>query len=274
MTKWHNKSGKPLSSLEWLKIHHSAKLPERKLFVQSLIYNINPKRIIDLGCASGLWLDIFNEFLSKDCEFIGIDINKDSIVEAKKLSKKWDRKVSFLNIDIVNDSNLIPEGDLFLAFNLFCYIEDASSFINIINSKINNDGCFVIRQYDGATMRFGPMPYEDRNYIEDSLFNAVGDSKQFKHYDIDRIYNELINSSFDNKQIFFETFEKHSPFSDDFHQYYKGTIEWTINYINDTESKTLQQWYSNYHNQLGYYFLENYLVSVLSCESPANSQRS
>jgi hypothetical protein len=118
------------------------------------------------------------------------------------------------------------------------------------------------------------MSYEDRNYVEDSLFNAVGDSKQFRHYDIDRIYQEVINSSFSDKQIYFDTFEKHSPFTNDFHEYYKGTIEWTITYLNDIESKTLQKWYSNYHNQLGYYFLENYLVSILSCGISAKSQRS
>ena len=26
MSKWHNKIGKPLSSLEWLETHHNAKL--------------------------------------------------------------------------------------------------------------------------------------------------------------------------------------------------------------------------------------------------------
>lgn len=34
MSKWHNKIGKPLSSLEWLETHHNAKLIEREIFVQ------------------------------------------------------------------------------------------------------------------------------------------------------------------------------------------------------------------------------------------------
>ena len=34
MSKWHNKIGKPLSSLEWLETHHNAKLIERKGFAQ------------------------------------------------------------------------------------------------------------------------------------------------------------------------------------------------------------------------------------------------
>ena len=37
MSKWHNKIGKPLSSLEWLETHHNAKLIEREIFVQKIL---------------------------------------------------------------------------------------------------------------------------------------------------------------------------------------------------------------------------------------------
>ena len=105
-----------------------------------------------------------------------------------KEQKETLRTVLSLIIPANEDYKMPSANDV----GFFSYIEDANAFINIIKSKINNDGSFVIRQYDGATMRFGPMSYEDRNYIEDSLFNAVGDSKQFRHYDIDRIYEECL----------------------------------------------------------------------------------
>ena len=145
MSKWHNKIGKPLSSLEWLETHHNAKLIEREIFVQKILERIKPKKIIDLGCASGLWLDIFNKFLPAECEFVGIDINNDSINEAKKLSENWNRRIDFLNIDISKDFNKIPEGDLFLCFNMFPYIKDADLFIEQIKHKVVSNGLFVIR---------------------------------------------------------------------------------------------------------------------------------
>jgi len=67
-----NSSGKPLADANWLEIHHRAKLPERIKFAQKLA-TYNPKKIVDLGCASGLWLELLNQILPNDCEFIGID---------------------------------------------------------------------------------------------------------------------------------------------------------------------------------------------------------
>jgi hypothetical protein len=111
----------------------------------------------------------------------------------------------FLNIDISKDFNKIPEGDLFLCFNMFPYIKDADLFIEQIKHKVVSNGLFVIRQYDGGTMRFGPMSNEQRNYMNDSLFNSVGDSQQFRHYDLDRVYTAIENSSYTNKVKYFET---------------------------------------------------------------------
>jgi SAM-dependent methyltransferase len=274
MTKWHNQTGKPLSSLDWLKIHHKAKLMERETFAKNILNQIKPKRIIDLGCASGLWLDVFNRFADKDCEFIGIDIDNDSIIEAEKLSKNWNRKVSFLNIDIASQSSKIPSGDIILAFNMFSYINDIDTFLNQIKLKLTKNGVFVIRQYDGGMIRFGPMSSDNRNYMDDSLYTAVSDSEQFKHYDMDRVYTAITNSKFVNKNLYFEIFQKHSPFAEDFNNYFKATVKWTANYLNSEETKELNKWYTKFDNQPGYYFLENYLVSLLSCASTENSQRS
>ena len=118
------------------------------------------------------------------------------------------------------------------------------------------------------------MSSNNRNYMDESLFNAVSDSNQFRHYDLDRVYNTIQNSSFSNKIIYFETFQKHSPFSKEFNKYFKGTVEWTLSYLNNMETKTLEDWYKVYNNQSGYYFIENYLISLLSCDSSANSHKS
>lgn len=118
------------------------------------------------------------------------------------------------------------------------------------------------------------MSSDNRNYMDDSLYTAVSDSEQFKHYDMDRVYTAITNSNFVNKNLYFEIFQKHSPFAEDFNNYFKATVKWTANYLNSEETKELNKWYTKFDNQPGYYFLENYLVSLLSCASTENSQRS
>ena len=40
INNWRNKSGKPLSSLEWLSAHHKAKIDERIIFAKQVISKI------------------------------------------------------------------------------------------------------------------------------------------------------------------------------------------------------------------------------------------
>lgn len=78
MIKQENSSGKPLADTIWLENHHRAKLPERTAFAKRLV-ELHPKSIVDLGCASGLWLELLNQLLPEDCEFIGIDSDGEAL---------------------------------------------------------------------------------------------------------------------------------------------------------------------------------------------------
>lgn len=99
MISQENSTGRPLADAKWLENHHRAKLPERTAFAKKLA-KLNPKNIVDLGCATGLWLELLNDILPSDCEFIGIDSDKESLKLATERSKLWDRKVKFLHLDL------------------------------------------------------------------------------------------------------------------------------------------------------------------------------
>ena len=99
MVSQENSSGKPLADANWLEIHHRAKLPERSAFARRLA-NLHPKSIVDLGCASGLWLDLLNQYIPSDCAFIGIDSDKESINLAKHRSEFWNRESNFMQMDL------------------------------------------------------------------------------------------------------------------------------------------------------------------------------
>ena len=68
----HNPTGRPLSSTGWLDAHHLAKQPERRAFCRRLA-ELAPRSIVDLGCATGLWLHELDRVLPQDCHFTGLD---------------------------------------------------------------------------------------------------------------------------------------------------------------------------------------------------------
>ncbi len=78
MISYENSIGKPLANNNWLEIHHNAKIAERTNFAKK-IAKLKPKIIVDLGCASGLWLELLNKHVSEECEFIGIDTDETSL---------------------------------------------------------------------------------------------------------------------------------------------------------------------------------------------------
>lgn len=262
MNTQENSTGKPLADEEWLENHHLAKLNERTAFAER-ISKYPAKKIVDLGCATGLWLDLLNDFFPSECEFIGIDSDPKSLSIALEKSKSWKRKSSFLNLDLEKDVAQIPIADITLAFNIFPYIKDLNKFINIMHSK-NPTGILAIRQYDGASIRFGPMATSNRQKFESDLRIATENSKKFSHYDMDRTFNAINKSNYSSKNIGFELFERKSPFPKEFIPYYNGTLEWTIQHVSDSSAEYLEKWIKDDILLNNRYFFEVDLVAILS----------
>ena len=262
MISQENSIGKPLAGTKWLEIHHQAKLLERTNFAKKLA-NLKPKSVVDLGCASGLWLELLNQIFPIECEFIGIDSDKEALELAYERSKSWKRKVSFLQLDLEKDARLIPPSDLTLAFNIFPYIEDIDKFINILSLRIPK-GTLAIRQYDGAAIRFGPMKTSERQKMELDLRIATENSQKFCHYDLDRTFNSIRKSNYTYFDCGFELFERTSPFNEDFIPYYKETLDWTLQNLSELSAKNLEKWIAEDPNLLNRYFYEVDLVALLS----------
>ena len=262
MNTQENSTGKPLADANWLEIHHHAKLPERVAFAKRLAA-IRPKKIVDLGCASGLWLELLNQVLPNECEFIGIDSDKESLNLAINRSKTWKRKVSFLQLDLEKDVLQIPSSDLTLAFNIFPYIQDLDSFIKALSSR-EPRGTLAVRQYDGASIRFGPMPTSERQKMEVDLRIATENSQKFHHYDLDRTFDSLRKSAYEKSEYSFELFERTSPFTADFIPYYKEMLTWTCHHLSDVSAERLGKWIAEDPLMLNRYFYEVDLVALLS----------
>lgn len=262
MITQENSSGKPLANSSWLENHHYAKLPERTAFANRLVA-LKPKSIVDLGCATGLWFELLNELLPSDCEFIGIDSDAEALSIASNRSRNWKRKVSFRQLDIEKDALKIPPSDLTLAFNIFPYIQNLDEFIKILSQRIPR-GTLAIRQYDGASIRFGPMNTAIRQKIETDLRIATENSQKFHHYDLDRTFVALHNSLYEHTEYSFELFERTSPFGENFLPYYNQTLEWTLQQLSSISADKLQQWILEESQNANRYFYEVDLIVLLS----------
>ena len=258
MKTQENSSGKPLADAIWLENHHKAKLPERTAFAQKLA-NLHPKRIVDLGCASGLWFELLDKLIPSDCEFIGIDSDIEILKLANDRSKNWNRKTSFIQLEALS----IPPSDLTLAFNIFSYIQDLDRFINILANRIPR-GVLAVRQYDGASIRFGPMNTAVRQKMEVDLRIATENSKKFYHYDLDRTFSVLRGSRYNNMEYSFELFERTSPFDSEFLPYYNQTLEWTYQHLSEVSAESLKEWMSLDSQLNNKYFYEVDLIALLS----------
>lgn len=266
MSNWHNESGRPLSAIPWLEAHHAAKFIERTEFAKRVI-NKSPHRIVDLGCGPGIWLELFSQHVKPGCELFGIDADEGSISHAVNRSRTWTQETSFQCINIDTNPEEIPEADVYLAFNIFPYIKNINLLMETLRKKLRPNGVVVIRQYDGSLLRIGPMSPKDRSLIDTSLQSSVLGSSQFMHYDLDRVFEAISNSCFDDKEVEFEVFKRVSPYPDDFLKYFTNTIDWTLDHISDDAGIKLRNWYSKIkQNEFGIpsYFSEVDLVAWLS----------
>lgn len=204
-----------------------------------------------------------DQLLPTDCEFIGIDSDEELLDIARHRSNAWERKVSFLQLDIEHEASRIPPSDLTLAFNIFPYIHDLDSFICALSMR-SPRGALVVRQYDGASIRFGPMPTSKRQDIETELRISTESSQRFHHYDLDRTYNALRQSGYQRSCFEFELFERSSPFPIDFMSYYNGTLLWTCQFLSEKTAQFLREWMDNQPPMQNRYFYEVDLVAILS----------
>jgi len=226
MSNWYNEIGKPLSSPDWLEVHHKAKLPERSLFVQRILAKA-PRTIVDIGCGTGLWLDLINNNDKSDAYYIGFDSDPHSLEIAASKAMSWNRRWDYSLKDLGSENFKCPEADLIIAFNVFPYLDNANALLTSLRKALRPGGLLVIRQYDGALLRFGPLDQRKRSSIENSLQSSLLASQKFSHFDLDRIYKLISLSDFDSKKYEFETYQRYSPYDPFALEYIKNMLRWT-----------------------------------------------
>lgn len=263
MAAWRNAAGRPLSSTAWLDAHHRAKLDERRRFAQR-IAGFAGNTIVDLGCGTGLWLDVLDPVLPGGCELVGIDIDPEALDAARTRSRNWRHASHFLVQDLDRQPELPPGTDLVLAFNVFPYLSNPMDLLGAIRG--NGRARLIVRQYDGGTIRIGPMTADDRFAIDSSLRASLESSGEFRHYDLDRTYTLLRESRLRLEELCFEVTQRHGPFPLEFLDFFRGTVEWMSDHLSDDARARLHGALGGWELTLGenLYFAQMDLVAVLS----------
>lgn len=264
MATWRNPSGRPLSSEAWLDAHHAAKLPERTRFAETLV-QYQPLVVVDIGCGTGLWLDLLDQVLPPTCEFVGVDSDGESLVAARKRATRWQRRSEFLQMDVEREPDRLPQADLLLMFNVLPYLPDAATLIR----RLRDSGRFsrlALRQYDGTTIRLGPIPPHDRFAIDASLHAAIGSSGEFGHYEMDRAFALIRELELNPERIEFELTERFSPFPTDFEAFFSATLSWLQDLLSEDAASRLRAAEISWDHRVpgGTYFSQVDLVAVLS----------
>lgn len=240
MSNQRNNSGAQLSSSSWLEDHHNAKKNLRLDFAKK-ISKYTPSSIVDIGCGTGLWLSIFNDILPKECKFIGVDLDKDSLNEAKKRASDWKRECEWVQLDINQNPEKIPPADLALIFNFSSYIEN----LDIFFSNLSYERGFkkiALRQFAGDEIKFGPLNINEQTAIALSLKDSIGESQQIRYFDMDRLIESTSKSGREVVFREFELFQDFSPFNHSSWPYIRGTVEWTSERMPKSEKILVDTW--------------------------------
>jgi len=264
---WRNSVGLPLSGDEWLSVHHNAKRTERLEFAKKIIGNRDVKSVVDLGCGTGLWLDTFVQVLSDATNIYGIDLDKNSLKLAKEKSKHWPNKTQLIHADFESDDFKLPEAEVYLAFNVFGYVSNPKETLRKIKRQLPPNAQLIIRQYDGAALRFGPMDHFSRLSIDASLYAGVGSSRQFYHYAFDRVFSAIIDAKFKAIDTYLDAYYVTSPYSPEQLSYIRNMLDWTSQQISEVDLSKLDSWaQSNLceQNSNSSYFYETDLVAIVS----------
>jgi len=164
----------------------------KKLFDQYQMivdnYNLDNKTIIDLGCGGGLFgLYLFRGEINIK-KYIGIDIAKRSIIEAKLNNICWTEanKTKFILIDPIKmtDFNKFkPKPYLIVALNIIQFLPDMQ-YVKLFFEKINNS---EIRNI------FIQFRRGDKNIFRKDPYKTTHDIGQANYLTLQKITNLMPN---------------------------------------------------------------------------------
>lgn len=164
-----------------------------------LLGNVKNKKILEIGCG-GAQNSIY--FAKHGAKVTAVDISKDQIEFAKKLSKKHDVKIDF-HIRDIKTLSPIKSSSQDIVFSAFAlqYVDNLKKCFQEVNRVLKKNGIFVFsldhpffRTIDSKTLKIKQSYFNTEKYVED--YGEYGKFVMFNHT-ISELFNTLIEADFE-----------------------------------------------------------------------------
>lgn len=117
----------------------SALCQQNYLHKMSLLEACNNKNVLDIGCATGFFSDLF---AANAKSVVGIDISKENINVANKLRIK--NNIKFIKMDASSLKFKKNSFDIIFCCGVLEHIQDLQKFFNSIENVLINNGLLVL----------------------------------------------------------------------------------------------------------------------------------
>lgn len=130
--------------------------------MKNLLPDLTNKRILDLGCGDG---NMDRYFLEKGAiRVVGVDISKNMIELAKKLSKS--SRIDYKIMSMEDISEIEDKFDIVYSSLAFHYVKDFDKLINDINKLLKDDGILIFSQESPLMTAITYTNSEQKNKVE------------------------------------------------------------------------------------------------------------
>lgn len=144
-------------------------------------------KVLDLGCGTGYGTSILGQ---RNCEVLGVDINKEAVIYAKK--HYLDKNVTFQVGDITKLNSPIGGFDFICSFEVIEHLKNPNKFLINLRGLLSKDGVFILSTPNASVV---------------SPNNRVASPYHTKEFNYDEL-DSLLKKNFNNVKIFSQTKSK------------------------------------------------------------------
>ncbi|WDV45774.1 class I SAM-dependent methyltransferase [Clostridiaceae bacterium M8S5] len=134
--------------------------------IEKLMPNLNNKVVIDLGCGTGRFSFLFEQY--KPVKVTGIDISEEMITLAKEKALSKGSRVNFIKGDIENLSQIDTNSvDLVFSFTVLHYLKDLNSFMKEVHRILKIGGICILSVIHPVYSAQYPLKHKDGAFPKD-----------------------------------------------------------------------------------------------------------